>query len=91
MIDSLSPMAAPGSLVFSPAGPSMVTALQQVIDAARNGDLLTPVDVVTPTAVAGVTLRRAVAGTKGLANVRFSTLPQLAERLAARHLALAPT
>lgn len=90
MIDNLEPMASQGTLVFCAAGSPTVAALTNLIHGARNGDPLAPVDVVVPTAVAGVTLRRSVAGTKGLANVRFSTLPQLAERLAARHLALAP-
>ncbi len=31
-----------------------------------------------------------MAGSQGLANVRFATMPQLAERLCARHLALTP-
>lgn len=66
-----------------------VVALGDAIATARDGNPLAPVDVVVPNGVAGVTLRRAVAGAKGLANVRFSTLPQLAERLAARHIALA--
>lgn len=52
--------------------------------------MLAPVDVVVPSGLAGVTLRRAAAGPRGLANVRFSSMPQLAERLCARHLALLP-
>ncbi|MGQ0466157.1 MAG: PD-(D/E)XK nuclease family protein [Sporichthyaceae bacterium] len=79
-----------GSLVFAAPGVPTVAALHRLIHTARSGDALRPVDVVVPSAVAGVTLRRAVAGKQGLANVRFGTLPQLAERLAARHLALAP-
>lgn len=63
-------------------------ALRTVLDEVRAGDPLAPVDVIVPTGVAGVTVRRAVAGVGGLANVRFSALPQVAERLAARHLAL---
>jgi ATP-dependent helicase/nuclease subunit B len=63
-------------------------ALRTVLDEVRAGDPLAPVDVIVPTGVAGVTVRRAVAGDGGLANVRFSALPQVAERLAARHLAL---
>jgi RecB family exonuclease len=66
-----------------------VEELKQAIRDAQAGDVLAPVDVIVPNGVSGVTLRRAVAGRTGLANVRFSTLPQLAERLAARHLALA--
>lgn len=66
-----------------------VQELRQAIADAQAGDVLAPVDVVVPNGISGVTVRRAVAGSKGLANVRFSTLPQLAERLAARYLALA--
>jgi ATP-dependent helicase/nuclease subunit B len=74
-------------LVVAPFGVATVNALKQGIRTAQGRDPLAPVDVIVPTAVIGVTLRRAVAGA-GLANVRFSSLPQLAERLAARHLAL---
>jgi ATP-dependent helicase/nuclease subunit B len=66
-----------------------VDALAALIVAAQDGDVLAPVDVVVPSGLAGVTLRRAAAGPKGLANVRFASMPQLAERLCARHLALA--
>ncbi len=50
-------------------------------------DRLAPVDVIVPSAVVGMTVRRRLAE-PGLANVRFTSLPQLAERLALRHLAL---
>lgn len=65
-------------------------ALAAMIVATQDGDVLAPVDVVVPSGLAGVTLRRAAAGSRGLANVRFSSMPQLAERLCARHLALRP-
>jgi ATP-dependent helicase/nuclease subunit B len=68
----------------------VVPQLAAAITAAQQGDSLAPVDVVVPTGVAGVTLRRAAAGTHGWANVRFASLPQLAERLSARFLALQP-
>ena len=77
-----------GRILFSQPGAAAVTALRTVLDEVRAGDVLAPVDVIVPTGVAGVTVRRAVAGAGGLANVRFSALPQVAERLAARHLAL---
>jgi ATP-dependent helicase/nuclease subunit B len=68
-------------------GPEATSTMSGVIRAAQAGGPVPPVEVVVPTAVVGVTLRRTIAGA-GLANVRFSSLPQLAERLAARHLAL---
>lgn len=77
-----------GRILFSQPGAAAVMALRIVLDEVRAGDPLAPVDVIVPTGVAGVTVRRAVAGVGGLANVRFSALPQVAERLAARHLAL---
>ncbi len=79
-----------GSLVLCSPGHRPVEALASLILAAQDGDVLAPVDVVVPSGPAGVTLRRAVAGSQGLANVRFATMPQLAERLCARHLALMP-
>jgi ATP-dependent helicase/nuclease subunit B len=77
-----------GRIVVSQPGAAAVIALRTVLDEVRAGDPLAPVDVIVPTGIAGVTVRRAVAGESGLANVRFSALPQVAERLAARHLAL---
>ena len=77
-----------GRILFSPPVVAAVLALRTVLDEVRAGDPLAPVDVIVPTGVAGVTVRRSVAGDAGLANVRFSALPQVAERLAARHLAL---
>lgn len=71
-------------------GGTMPALLHHAITAAQAGDPLAPVDVVVPSGVAGVTLRRAAAGPRGWANVRFSSMPQLAERLTARELALAP-
>jgi len=79
-----------GSLVLCSPGHRPVEALAALIVAAQDGDVLAPIDVVVPSGLAGVTLRRAVAGSRGLANVRFASMPQLAERLCARHLALMP-
>ncbi|MGH3450531.1 MAG: PD-(D/E)XK nuclease family protein [Haloechinothrix sp.] len=76
------------SLITASPGAAAVAALRDVLDGVRGGDPLAPVDVVVPSATAGVTVRRVVAGEHGLANVRFDSLPQVAERLAARHLAL---
>ncbi|HEY5515636.1 MAG TPA: hypothetical protein VIK12_05450, partial [Pengzhenrongella sp.] len=70
-----------GRILFSQPGAAAVMVLRTVLDEVRAGDALAPVDVIVPTGVAGVTVRRAVAGVGGLANVRFSALPQVAERL----------
>src|ERR1700712_5534716 len=64
--------------------------LADAVEAAQAGDVLAPVDVVAPNGIAGVTLRRASAGPRGWANVRFSTLAQLAERLSLRYVAMLP-
>ncbi|MEO8517730.1 MAG: PD-(D/E)XK nuclease family protein [Dermatophilaceae bacterium] len=77
-----------GQILFSQPGAPAVEALRTLLHEVRGGDRLAPVDVIVPTGFAEVTVRRAVAGEAGLANVRFSALPQVAERLAARHLAL---
>ncbi|ABS05866.1 PD-(D/E)XK nuclease family protein [Kineococcus radiotolerans] len=81
-------MAPSGRVVVRGGDAPTVTALRTLIAEAQRDDPLAPVDVVVPTSFAGVTLRRAVAAGGGLANVRFPSLPQLAERLSARHLAV---
>lgn len=58
-----------------------------MLEDLRRDDPLRPVDVVVPSALSGVTVRRALAK-PALANVRFGSLPQLAERLARRQMAL---
>jgi len=75
-------------LLVTAFGPPATAALKQLVTAAKAGDLVAPVDVVVPSSVASVTVRRQLAD-PGLVNVRFSSLPQLADRLAARHMALA--
>lgn len=74
-------------LLTARSGPSATRALRHHLDQLQGLDRLTPVDVVVPSAVAGMTVRRQLVD-PGLANVRFSSLPQFAERLALRHLAL---
>jgi len=76
----------PGRLLVTRYGAAATAALRRLVALARGGDPLAPVDVVMPTGVAGVTVRRQLAD-PGLANVRFGSLPQLAERLAAPRLA----
>ncbi|HWH30553.1 MAG TPA: hypothetical protein VNU26_16635, partial [Mycobacteriales bacterium] len=75
------------ALTLAPYGPTGTGALRDVVQDLQRDDSLSPVDVVVPSAVAGMTVRRQLAD-PGLANVRFSSLPQLVERLARRHLAL---
>jgi hypothetical protein len=90
------PSAAPGpeepnepSVVVSvPFGPPALGALAGAIRAVRAGDPLAPVTVVVPTAHAGVSVRRHLArlpdpqGRRGLVNVQWLSLPQVAELLA---------
>lgn len=74
-------------LLVTGFGPSATAALGRLLDDLRRDDPLRPVDVVVPSALCGVTVRRALAE-PALANVRFSSLPQLAERLARGQMAL---
>lgn len=74
-------------LILADFGPAATTALRQLVEDAKGGDPLAPVDVIVPSAVSGVTVRRELAD-PALINVRFSSLPQLADRLAARRMAL---
>jgi ATP-dependent helicase/nuclease subunit B len=75
------------SFLRVPYGAAATKTLGDIVRELQNSDRLAPVDVVVPSAVAGMTVRRQLAD-PGLANVRFSSLPQLAERLALRSLAL---
>jgi hypothetical protein len=73
-------------LVVTGFGAQATAALKQLLRTLKSDDALAPVDVVVPSAIAGVTARRAVAD-PGLANVRFSSFAMLAQRLAVRELA----
>ena len=53
----------------------------------RKRDPLAPVTVVVPSHVAGLQLRRRLAGMGAFANVRFETLPRIAELIGAGDLA----
>ena len=55
----------------------------------RKRDPLAPVTVVVPSHVAGLQLRRRLAEDGPFANVRFETLPRIAELLGAGDLARA--
>lgn len=74
-------------LILASFGPAATAALRQLVDDTKGTDPLAPVDVVVPSAVSSVTVRRQLAE-PALINVRFSSLDQLAHRLAARHMAL---
>lgn len=57
--------------------------LAAVIDEAKVGDPLAPVTVVVPSNLVGLDVRRALAGRRALANVRFLVVDRLAELVAA--------
>ncbi|MES4792364.1 MAG: hypothetical protein C4321_04685 [Chloroflexota bacterium] len=61
-------------------------ALAAVIDEAKVGDSLAPVTVVVPSNLVGLDVRRALAGRRALANVRFLVMDRLAELVAGGHL-----
>src|SRR5438552_126782 len=73
-------------LQVTPHGEPARRALAALIDAVKGGDPLSPVTVVMPSALAAVTVRRALAR-DGLVATEFVTLPALAPRLAAPRLA----
>ncbi len=75
------------ALVRVPYGAAATKALGEIVRELQTDERLAAVDVVVPSAVAGMTVRRQLAN-PGLANVRFSSMPQLTERLALRALAL---
>src|SRR4029077_9174745 len=73
-------------LRIAPFGEPSLRALTEMIGAAKHGDALEPVTVVMPSALAALTVRRALAR-DGLVATEFLALPALAERLAAARLA----
>ena len=76
----------PSRLQIVPFGAQATTALADLIAAIKGDDPLQPVTVVMPSALAGLTVRRALA-THGLVATEFVTLPSLVPRLAARVIA----
>jgi hypothetical protein len=75
-------------LVIVDVGDAARLALDEAVTMAKGGDPLAPVTVLAPTALAALTLRRRLARDRsGLLNVAFTTLPQVADRLAAPVLA----
>src|SRR5690242_2390914 len=73
-------------LQLSPFGEPATRALADAILAAKQDDALRPVTVVMPSALAALTVRRALAR-DGMAATELVTLPALAERLGAARLA----
>lgn len=69
-------------------GRSALDALREAVAASKAADPMAPVTVVVPTNIAGIATRRFLAGgltdgSNGIAGIWFTTLPRLAERLAA--------
>src|SRR4051794_33891715 len=79
-------------VAIAPYGGPAQRALADLVDAAKGGNSLAPVTIVVPSALVGITVRRAlaahgVAGGRGVVAVDAIALPALAERLGAPRLA----
>jgi hypothetical protein len=70
-----------------PFGVSALDALVGVVSAVKRDDPLTPVTVVVPSALAGLTVRRRLATDGGVVALDTVVLPGLAARLAGKRLA----
>ena len=73
-------------------GPAALSALRDVVAAAKQADAMATVTIIVPNNIAGIVARRHLAhglsdGHVGVAALHISTLPRLAERLAAHTLA----
>ena len=75
------------SLYTERIGQDCFQRLSELIHARKQTDPFAPVTVVAPSQYAGVMLRRALAASHGLLNVRFMILPRLAEYLGSPTLA----
>jgi len=64
-------------------GSAATGALAAAIVGAKGGDALAPVTVVVPSHLAGLSARRQLGVSGGIANVTFLTAPDLARRLGA--------
>lgn len=79
-------------VITTPYGAEALERLREVVGEAKAEDRMATVSVLVPNGTAGVVARRHLArfgndGLPGIAGVRFSTLPRLAEELAAGALA----
>ena len=77
----------PWSVHTEPIGQDSFQRLSELIRTRKQTDPFAPVTVVAPSQYAGVMLRRALAASHGLLNVRFMILPRLAEYLGSPTLA----
>ncbi len=72
-------------------GVAALESLGSIVAAAKRSDPMAAVTVITPTNIAGTVARRYLArgtsGSRGIAGIELTTLPRLAERLAAPALA----
>ena len=73
-------------------GSAALSALRDVVAAAKQADAMSTVTIIVPNNIAGIVARRHLAhglsdGHVGVAALHISTLPRLAERLAAHTLA----
>lgn len=76
---------------FTVYGREGLEALRTVVAEAKKDDPMAPVTVLVPTNIAGIVARRHLArglteGSNGVAGIWFTTLPRLAEQLAASTL-----
>ncbi len=67
-----------GVLHLERYGPSAFSRLREIVSMLKRDDPFTPVTVVVPTRYASIALRRALASKRGVANVQFMTMPDLA-------------
>ncbi len=80
-----------GRLITTAYGAPAIAALRFLMAELKSADPMAPVTLLVPNELAGITARRALAtgvtpGTTGVAGLYVSTLPRLAEQLAAASL-----
>lgn len=79
-------------IISTPYGADALDRLRDVVAAAKRDDPMAPVTVLVPNNLAGIVARRSLArgladGRPGIAGLRVTTLPRLAEEIAAVGLA----